>query len=386
MSEQSFEEMLEESLKGINNGDVVEGTVIEVKPDELIVNIGFKFDGIIAGAEYTAEPDADLQVLVSVGDKIEAKVLRVNDKEGQVVLSYRRLAADRGNKVLEEAYNNKTVLAGKVVQVLSGGLNVIVNESRVFIPASLVSDVYEKDLNKFAGSQIEFVITEFNPDRRRIIGNRKILVQEQKAKAQEELLARIKEGDTVEGVVKNVTDFGVFIDLGGADGLLHISEMSWGHIENPKKLFKSGDKLNVLIKEINGNKIALSLKFSDQNPWLNAAEKYVVGNVVQGKVARMTDFGAFIELETGVDGLLHVSQICRERIKKPSDVLQNGQVVEVKVMDFNAENRKISLSMKALLPEPTVEEVKEETVEADEEPHEYIDVDNEPVTLDIPTV
>lgn len=386
MSEQSFEEMLEESLKGINNGDVVEGTVIEVKPDELIVNIGFKFDGIIARAEYTAEPDADLQVLVSVGDKIEAKVLRVNDKEGQVVLSYRRLAADRGNKVLEEAYNNKTVLAGKVVQVLSGGLNVIVNESRVFIPASLVSDVYEKDLNKFAGSQIEFVITEFNPDRRRIIGNRKILVQEQKAKAQEELLARIKEGDTVEGVVKNVTDFGVFIDLGGADGLLHISEMSWGHIENPKKLFKSGDKLNVLIKEINGNKIALSLKFSDQNPWLNAAEKYVVGNVVQGKVARMTDFGAFIELETGVDGLLHVSQICRERIKKPSDVLQNGQVVEVKVMDFNAENRKISLSMKALLPEPTVEEVKEETVEADEEPHEYIDVDNEPVTLDIPTV
>lgn len=386
MSEQSFEEMLEESLKGINNGDVVEGTVIEVKPDELIVNIGFKFDGIIARAEYTAEPDADLQVLVSVGDKIEAKVLRVNDKEGQVVLSYRRLAADRGNKVLEEAYNNKTVLAGKVVQVLSGGLNVIVNESRVFIPASLVSDVYEKDLNKFAGSQIEFVITEFNPDRRRIIGNRKILVQEQKAKAQEELLARIKEGDTVEGVVKNVTDFGVFIDLGGADGLLHISEMSWGHIENPKKLFKSGDKLNVLIKEINGNKIALSLKFSDQNPWLNAAEKYVVGNVVQGKVARMTDFGAFIELETGVDGLLHVSQICRERIKKPSDVLQNGQVVEVKVMDFNAENRKISLSMKALLPEPTVEEVKEETVEAEEEPHEYIDVDNEPATLDIPTV
>lgn len=385
MSEQSFEEMLEESLKGINNGDVVEGTVIEVKPEELIVNIGFKFDGIIAKAEYTAEPDADLQVLVSVGDKIEAKVLRVNDKEGQVVLSYRRLAADRGNKRLEEAYNNKEVLSGKVVQVLSGGLNVIVNESRVFIPASLVSDVYEKDLTKFAGTQVEFVITEFNPERRRIIGNRKTLVQEQKAKAQEELLARINEGDTVEGIVKNVTDFGVFIDLGGADGLLHISEMSWGHIENPKKLFKSGDKLNVLIKEINGTKIALSLKFSDQNPWLHAEEKYAVGNVVEGKVARMTDFGAFVELESGVDGLLHVSQICRERIKKPSDVLQNGQVVEVKVVDFNLENKKISLSMKALLPEPVVEEAVKEVTE-DDEPREYRDVDDEPVTLDIPTV
>lgn len=385
MSEQSFEEMLEESLKGINNGDVVEGTVIEVKPEELIVNIGFKFDGIIAKAEYTAEPDADLQVLVSVGDKIEAKVLRVNDKEGQVVLSYRRLAADRGNKRLEEAYNNKEVLSGKVVQVLSGGLNVIVNESRVFIPASLVSDVYEKDLTKFAGTQVEFVITEFNPERRRIIGNRKTLVQEQKAKAQEELLARINEGDTVEGIVKNVTDFGVFIDLGGADGLLHISEMSWGHIENPKKLFKSGDKLNVLIKEINGTKIALSLKFSDQNPWLHAEEKYAVGSVVEGKVARMTDFGAFVELESGVDGLLHVSQICRERIKKPSDVLQNGQVVEVKVVDFNLENKKISLSMKALLPEPVVEEAVKEVTE-DDEPREYRDVDDEPVTLDIPTV
>lgn len=382
MSEQSFEQMLEESLKKINNGDIVEGTVIEAKPDELVVNIGYKFDGFISKAEYTADPNADLRVLVSVGDKIEAKVLRVNEKDGQVVLSSRRLAADRGNKVLEEAFENKTVLNGKVVQVLNGGLNVVVNESRVFIPASLVSDVFEKDLGKFANTDIDFIITEFNPSRRRIIGNRKILVAEQKEKARAELLERIHEGDTVEGTVKNVTDFGVFIDLGGADGLLHISEMSWGRIENPKKNFKSGDTVKVLVKEINGNKIALSLKFADQNPWLNAEEKYAVGNVVTGKVARMTDFGAFVELEQGVDGLLHVSQISRERIKKPSDVLQSGQVIEAKIVDFNLENKKISLSMKALLPE--IEEVKEEKAE-DEEPHEYRDVDDTPTKLDIPT-
>lgn len=381
MSEQSFEQMLEESLKKISNGDVVEGTVIEAKPDELVVNIGYKFDGFISREEYTAEPNTDLRVLVSEGDKIEAKVLRVNEKDGQVVLSYRRLAADRGNKVLEEAFENKTILKGKVIQVLNGGLNVVVNESRVFIPASLVSDVYEKDLGKFADTEIEFIISEFNPSRRRIIGNRKVLVAEQKEKARAELLERIHEGDTVEGVVKNVTDFGVFVDLGGADGLLHISEMSWGHIENPKKNFKSGDELKVLVKEISGNKIALSLKFADKNPWLKAEEKYVVGSIVKGKVARMTDFGAFIELEPGVDGLLHVSQISRERIKKPSDVLQSGQEIEAKVVDCSEADHKISLSIKALLPE--VEEVKEEKVE-DDEPHEYIDVDDEETKLDIP--
>ncbi|HIX28579.1 MAG TPA: S1 RNA-binding domain-containing protein, partial [Candidatus Blautia stercoravium] len=175
-----------------------------------------------------------------------------------------------------------------------------------------------------------------------------------------ELFEKIHAGDVVEGTIKNVTDFGAFIDLGGADGLLHISEMSWGRVENPKKVFKAGDKITVLIKEINGDKIALSLKFEDQNPWLHAAEKYAVGNVVEGKIARMTDFGAFIELEPGVDALLHVSQISRVHVEKPSDVLKVGQVVSAKVVDFNEEEKKISLSMKVLEP---VQDETEETVE-----------------------
>ena len=365
MSELSFEQMLEESLKTIRTGEIVTGKVIDVKEDEIVLNIGYKSDGIIPKNEYTNDSGVDLREAVKVGDEMEAKVIKVNDGEGQVALSYKRLAADRGNKRLEEAFNNQEVLTAKVAQVLDGGLSVVIDEARVFIPASLVSDTYEKDLSKYAGKEIEFVITEFNPRRRRIIGDRKQLMIARKAEMQKELFARIHPGDVVEGVIKNVTDFGAFIDLGGADGLLHISEMSWGRVENPKKVFKAGEKITVLIKDINGEKIALSLKFPEQNPWLNAASKYAAGTVVTGRVARMTDFGAFVELEPGVDALLHVSQISREHVDKPSDVLKIGQEIEARIVDFNEEDRKISLSMKALQNSREADE--EEADEGNEE-------------------
>ena len=360
MSEKSFEQMLEESFKTIRNGEVVEGTVIDVKEDEIILNIGYKADGILTKSEYSNDSSVDLTTVVKPGDTMEVKVLKVNDGEGQVLLTYKRLAAEKGNKRLEEAFENKEVLKAKVTQVLNGGLSVVIDEARVFIPASLVSDTYERDLNKYADQEIEFVITEFNPRRRRIIGDRKQLLLAEKAEKQKELFERIHVGDTVEGVVKNVTDFGAFIDLGGADGLLHISEMSWGRVENPKKLFKVGETIKVLIKDINGDKIALSLKFEDQNPWLTADEKYAAGNVVEGVIARMTDFGAFVELEPGVDALLHVSQISREHVEKPSDVLKVGQQITAKVVDFNGNEKKISLSMKALENAAPAEEESEE--------------------------
>ena len=328
--------------------NVVEGTVIDVKPDEIILNIGYKSDGIITRNEYTNEPNVDLTTVVKVGDTLEAKVVKVNDGEGQVLLSYKRLAAEKGNKRLEEAFENQEILKAKVSQVLTGGVCVNVDETRVFIPASLVSDTYEKDLSKFKDQEIEFVITEFDPRKRRIIGNRKTLLLAKKAELQKELFAKIKVGDVIEGTVKNVTDFGAFIDLGGVDGLLHISEMSWGRVENPKKVFTVGQKVRVFIKNITDTKIALSMKFEDENPWNGAAEKYAVGNVVKGKVARMTDFGAFVELAPGVDALLHVSQISQEHVEKPSDVLKIGQEVEAKIVDFNEEEKKISLSIKAL--------------------------------------
>ena len=348
MSELTFEQMLEESFKTIHNGEVVDGTVIDVKPDEIILNIGYKADGIITRSEYTNESGLDLTTVVSVGDTMTVKVLKVNDGEGQVLLTYKRLAAEKGNERLKEAFENKEVLKATVTQILGGGLSVVVDEARVFIPASLVSDTYEKDLSKYQDQEIEFVISEFNPRRNRIIGDRRQLLVAEKAEKQKELFEKLKVGDTVEGTVKNVTDFGAFIDLGGVDGLLHISEMSWGRVENPKKVFTVGQKVRVFIKNITDTKIALSMKFEDENPWNGAAEKYAVGNVVKGKVARMTDFGAFVELAPGVDALLHVSQISQEHVEKPSDVLKIGQEVEAKIVDFNEEEKKISLSIKAL--------------------------------------
>ena len=344
MSELSFDEMLDETFKTIHTGEVVDGTVIDVKEDQIILNIGYKADGIITRNEYTSTPGVDLTTVVSVGDTMQAKVLKVNDGEGQVLLTYKRLVADNGNKKLEEAFENHTVLTATVSQIMNGGLGVVIDEARVFIPASLVSDSYVKDLSVYKDKEVSFVITEYNPKKRRIIGDCKQLIVAKKAEAQKELLEKIHEGDTIEGTVKNVTDFGAFIDLGGVDGLLHISEMSWGRTENPKKVYK----------------VALSVKYPDLNPWNNAAEKYAVGNVVKGVVARMTDFGAFVQLEEGVDALLHVSQISREHIEKPSDVLSIGQEIEAVVVDMNEADKKISLSMKALAANDAKEETTEE--------------------------
>jgi len=364
MSDLSFEQMLEESFKTIRNGEVVDGTVIDVKPDEIILNIGYKADGIITRSEYTNDSNADLTTMVSVGDTLTAKVLKVNDGEGQVLLTYKRLLAEKGNERLKEAYENHEVLKAPVTQILGGGLSVVVDEARVFIPASLVSDTYEKDLSKYQDQEIEFVISEFNPRRNRVIGDRRQLLVAERAEKQRELFAKLQVGDRIEGTVKNVTDFGAFIDLGGVDGLLHISEMSWGRIENPKKVFKVGEQLEVLIKDIHDTKIALSLKFPETNPWANAEEKYAPGTVIEGKVARMTDFGAFVELAPGVDALLHVSQISKAHVDKPSDVLSVGQEITAKIVDLNVDEKKISLSMKAL--EKNTEEAAEQH-EAEEE-------------------
>ena len=361
MDEMNFAELLEndESRVSIKAGEIVEGRVIDVKPDEILVDISYKSDGVIPRNEYTNTPNADLTELVHVDDMITAKVVKTNDGEGSVLLSYKRVAAEKANEKLEAALESGEILTGKVVQVVSGGLNVMYDETRVFIPASLVSDTYEKNLDKYLDQDIEFVLTEYQPKKRRIIGNRKQIVAARKAEAAKELFDRIEVGMTVEGVVKNVTSFGAFIDLGGADGLLHISEMSWGRVDDPKSVLKVGDTVKAFIKNIDGEKIALSLKFEDTNPWLNAEEKYAPGTVVTGKVARMADFGAFIELEPGVDALLHVSQISYEHVNKPEDVYKVGDTVEAAVVECNAADKKISLSVKALLPVP------EDTEDAD---------------------
>lgn len=357
MSEMSFEDMLNESFKTIRTGEVVTGKVIDVKPECILLNIGYKSDGIVSRADYSADNSLDLTTVVKVGDELEAKVRKVNDGEGLVVLSHRDILTEKNNQKIQDAFDNKEILTGTVEKAVNGGLSVIYEGVKLFVPASLVSDTFERDLGKYAGQDIEFIITEFNPQKHRIIGDRKRIIVERKAAAKKALLESIHEGDVIDGTVKNVTDFGAFIDLGGADGLLHISEMGWGRTESPKKAFKSGDTIRVMIKSISEDgKIALTRKFPDENPWVLALTKYAVGNVVEGKVARLADFGAFVNLEQGIDALLHVSQISTERIEKPSDVLKVGDIVKAKVTDLDAEAKKISLSIKALLNEANKKE------------------------------
>ncbi len=383
MSEQTFEEMLEEQKPvSIRPGQVIDGKVVSVKEDELVVDIHYKSDGILKASEYSNEI-VDLTTVVKEGDDIKVKVLKTNDGEGTVLLSHKRVALEKAYETVENAFKNGEILTGKVVGA-KNGLIVNVSECRVFIPASLVDDTFVKDLDKYIGQDVEFYITEFDTTQKqkRIIGNRKKVVQERKAAKAAEFYANNRIGDVIVGKVKNITPFGVFIDLGGIDGLLHISEMSWGRVENPSKIFKVGDEVRCFIKDIDeeNDKIALSRKFPDENPWLGVEEKYAIGTVVKGKVARMADFGAFVVLEPGIDALLHVSMISRDRIEKPSDVLKSGQEIEAKVVDLKVDEKKISLSMKALLPEEPKKE--DEAEEVDEEAANA--VDSEDIAESIP--
>lgn len=359
------DQMIDESIKTIHTGEIVEGTVLYVKPDCIALNIHYKYDGIITKNEYSNDASVDLEAAVKPGDVLEAKVLRIQDNEVQ--LSYKRISEERANKRVEEAFENKEVITAKVEKVTTGGLICEFEGAKIFVPASLVSDYFEKDLSKYLDQEIEILVTEYNPHKRRVIGNRKKLVQEAKAERAKVLLETLQVNDIVEGEVKSVTNFGAFIDLGGIDGLLHISEMSWGRVDSPKTIVNVGDKIRVFIKSMDNGKIALSAKFPDENPWAIAKAKYLPGTIVTGKVARMADFGAFIELEPGIDALLHVSQISKKHVKKPQDVLKTGQMIDVKIVEFKEEEKKISLSRRDfeddLVPdEAPVEEAAEEAV------------------------
>ena len=348
-----FEQLLNESMKEIHPGDVITGNVISVHKGYAALNIGYKADGIIKVADYSRDVNLDLTKVLNVGDELTVKVKKLNDGEGQVVLSRRELIQNQINEKLKKLFEEGNVQHGKVIKVTSGGLVCEVEpEVSIFIPKSLVSNIQNEDLNKYEGQELEFVITEFNSVKNRCIGDRRRLLVAAERERKAEALSKIKEGMVVEGTITNLMDYGAFVDVGGIDGLLHVSEMGWGKSKNPKKQFNIGDKVKVLVREVNGEKISLTTKFPEENPWLLARVNYALGKTVKGKVVRMLDYGAFVALDEYIDALLHVSEISRERIKKPEDVLKIGQEIEAKVIDYNEADHKISLSMKALLPEP----------------------------------
>ncbi|WP_394265834.1 bifunctional 4-hydroxy-3-methylbut-2-enyl diphosphate reductase/30S ribosomal protein S1 [Anaerotignum sp.] len=344
--EATFEQMLEESLVTLHTGDVVKGTVIQVVNEEVSVNLGFKSDGIIARGEFSSDPTVIPSKTVQPGDEIEVFVVRVNDGDGNVMLSRKRIEAQKGIEEIEAAYNEKAVVTGTVTSVVKGGLIAVVNGVNVFIPSSQVSNRFIEDLSVFNGQELEFNIIEVDRVKRRFIGGRKALVEQEIAAKRAALFETIQAGSRVNGTVSRLTDFGAFVDLGGVDGLIHISEMSWGRISNPKEVLKEGQEVEVFVLDVDKEKgkISLSLKDADKNPWKLAAEKYAVGSIVEGKVVRMVPFGAFVELEAGVDGLVHISQIANKHVVKPEDELKVGEIINVKVLEVNPEQKKISLS------------------------------------------
>ncbi len=363
----SFEQMLEESLVTLHTGDVVKGTVIHIVNEEVSVNLGYKSDGVIPRGEFSNDPSMIPSKELQPGDEIEVFVVRVNDGDGNVLLSKKRVEAQKGIEDVEAAFNEKTVVTGIVTEVVKGGLIAVVNGVRVFIPSSQVSNRFIEDLSVFKGKELDFNIIEMDRVKRRIIGGRKALVEKEISAKKTALFSTIEAGSKAVGTVSRLTDFGAFVDLGGVDGLIHISEMSWGRITNPKELLKEGQKVEVYILDVDKEKgkISLSLKDRDMNPWNFAAEKYTVGTIVEGKVVRMVPFGAFVELEPGVDGLVHISQIANKHVVKPEDELKVGEVISVKVLDVNTEQKKISLS-KRQAEAPAEEEVAAEEVVAEE--------------------
>ena len=363
-SELTFEQMLNESFTTLHTGDVVKGTVISISNEEVSVNLNYKSDGIIPKGEFSRDANVLPSKVLQPGDEIEVFVVRVNDGDGNVLLSRKRIEDQKGMEEIEVAYNNKEIITGKVTDVVKGGLIALVNGVRVFIPSSQVSNRFIEDLNVFKGQDLEFNIIELDKVKRRIIGGRKALIEKEVLQKKAALFEKLEIGSKVTGTVSRITDFGAFVDLGGVDGLIHISEMSWGRITNPKEVLKEGEEVEAIILDIDKEKgkISLSLKDSSKNPWTLAVEKYPVGSVTEGKVVRMVPFGAFVELEAGVDGLVHISQIANKHVVKPEDELKVGQMIKVKVLEVNAEQKKISLSKRQ-----AEENAEAQTQEADAE-------------------
>ncbi len=385
-NEMSFEEAFENSIVTLRSGEIVKGRIIGYNNAEIFVDLGFKSDGIIPVDEYTDDPDFKPETSVKIGEEIEVFIVRVNDGEGNVMLSKKKVDSMKSIDDIEQAYENKTPVTGKVVEITNGGVVASVKGVRVFIPASQISERYVKDLNEFLRQTVTVKIVEFNKQKRKIVGSRRIVLNENREQMAGQFWGNIETGKQYDGVVKSLMDFGAFIDIGGVDGLVHVSEMSWTKIKHPSDVLKVGDKVKVSVLEFDADKkkISLTMKKQEDNPWFKAAEKYKVGDVVKGTVVRLVPFGAFIELEKGIDGLVHISQISNVRIAKPGDALHIGMEVEVKIVEVNVETKKISLSIKevspidppnAKVPENDVkEEANESSVKAaveEAEPNEH---------------
>ncbi len=371
--EKSFAEMLEESIKTLNNGDKVTGTVVAVTPTEVQVELGIKYPGYIALSELTDDPTAKVEDLVKVGDEIEAIVTQVSDRDCLVKLSKRRLDINKGWEEIEAAKDSEAVLEGFVTEDNKGGVVVSVKGIRVFVPASQTGLPRETPMNTLLKQKVRLVITEVNRARRRVVGSISRVQRAERAAAAEKVWAEIEEGKHYTGTVKSLTSYGAFVDIGGVDGMVHISELSWSRIKHPSEVVKVGDTVDVYVISFDREKkkISLGMKDRSQDPWTVFTTTYQVGDVANVRIVKLMTFGAFAEVVPGVDGLIHISQLADHRVEKPGDVVAEGDRVDVKIIDVDMENKKISLSIRALLEEaPQEEEPAEEQDAQESEPQE----------------
>lgn len=366
--EESFEEMLEESLKNLNTNERVIGTVLSIAPNEVQVDVGRKQTGFIPASELSNDPNAAPEDVVKVGDEVELLIMKTNDQEGTIMLSKRRVDAQKGWEQLQEKADSQEILTAKVTEAVKGGVIAVYNGVRVFIPASQATASRDESLESLVGQEVNFRLIEVsqNGRRRRAIGSIRSVLKEQRAAQREAFWKDCEIGKRYQGIVKSLTNYGAFVDLGGVFGMIHISELSWSHIKHPSEVVNVGDTVDVYIKDINEEtkKISLGFKNADENPWVILKNKYPEGTDVEVTIVGLTTFGAFANIIPGIDGLIHISQIANQRIEKPADVLTVGQKVNAKITAIDFDKKRVSLSMRALLSDDEqAAETAEKTVE-----------------------
>ncbi|HAA25872.1 MAG TPA: 4-hydroxy-3-methylbut-2-enyl diphosphate reductase [Ruminiclostridium sp.] len=376
-NEISFEKAFEETeVNSIRAGEVVKGRIIGYNTSEVFVDLGYKADGTISMEEFLEDPDFDPERDLKEGDEILVYVIKVNDGEGNVSLSKKRVDSIKGMEDIDQAFNNKTPLEATVREVVNGGVVANYKGIRVFIPASQISDRYVKDLNEYLNKKVKFEVVEMSKNKRRVVGSCRNVIEKEKEAKLEEFWNSVDVGQEYTGKVKSLTNFGAFVDLGVVDGLIHVSELSWKKINKPSDVLKIGQTVTVRILGFDREKQKVSLGYrkAEDNPWFNIEEKYTVGDEVTGKIVRLVPFGAFVELEDGVEGLVHISQISNVRLGKPDEVLSIGQEVKMKVLEVNPDLKKISLSIRDVEPiDPVREDEPEAPAEEADVPSEHVE-------------
>lgn len=367
ISDEEMNQMIDGTLTDFDEGDLIDGTVVKIEHDEVLVDIGFKSEGVIPARELSIRKDADPSEVVNLGDKLEALVLQKEDKDGRLILSKKRAEYERAWIQVEDKFKAGEVVTGEVIEVVKGGLILDIG-LRGFLPASLVDLRRVKDLTAYLGTEIEARVIEMDRNRNNVVLSRRVLLEEGRKNERAEILEKLTKGMRLKGTVSSIVDFGAFVDLGGIDGLIHISELSWSHVNHPSEVVKVGEEVEVEVLDVDlqRERISLGLKQTTEDPWTKLVETYPVGTITDGKVTKIVPFGAFIELGDNVEGLVHISEMALKHIDSPAQVVHVGDTVKVMVMDVNVERRRISLSMKAAAEDLGLEIAVEEP-EAKEE-------------------